>query len=228
MTRFPFAPLALACTLASAAPAFAADVEFTGFADGYQTVNVALSAPNAVINELAAAGGLSTTLNGGASFTTYCVDLYESISFGTTYPNYSVVAGAAHAFANLLANSDIGKLYAQGNPIVGATAQAAFQIAVWEIAYETSGSYSLATGSAQFTGGTADSSGALDLAGTWLSALPFVASGYELKVLESISERDLPGHQDVVFAVPEPSTYALMLGGLLGIGFVVRRRSLPR
>jgi hypothetical protein len=31
--------------------------------------------------------------------------------------------------------------------------------------------------------------------------------------------------QDLVTAVPEPSTYALMLAGLAGIGFVARRRS---
>jgi hypothetical protein len=35
-------------------------------------------------------------------------------------------------------------------------------------------------------------------------------------------------YQDLVIAVPEPSTYALMLGGLLGVGFVARRRAAGR
>ena len=157
MPRSPFAAIALACALFGATQARADDMSFSGFANGYQTVNVALSAPNATLSELAYAGGLLATLGSGASFTTYCADLYEPVDFGTIYPEYNVVDGASHAFANSSANGDIGKLYAEANVVNDATTQAAFQIAIWEIAYETSGSYDLSTGSAQFTGGTADS-----------------------------------------------------------------------
>ena len=40
-----------------------------------------------------------------------------------------------------------------------------------------------------------------------------------------LSSRDF---QDLVIAVPEPSTYALMMAGLLGVGFVARRRGAKR
>lgn len=223
MSRFLIAPLALATALLGAAPAHAATVKFSDFANGSQTVTLSLSAPNGVITEPAYAGGLSATLNGGPSFTTYCIDAYRSISLGQTYTDYTVVPGTAHAFANARAYTDIGKLYAEGNAVNGATAQAAFQIAIWEIAYETSSIYDLASGSATFYGGTADTSGALTLATSWLNALPGVTrSPYTLSVLEST------GHQDQVTAVPEPSTYLLMAGGLLGIGFVTRRRTLQQ
>eukprot|EP01038_Epipyxis_sp_PR26KG_P000565 gene565-791_t len=39
----------------------------------------------------------------------------------------------------------------------------------------------------------------------------------------------MAGHQDQVFAapIPEPSTYALLAGGLMAVGFMARRRA-PR
>ncbi|MDE2627351.1 MAG: PEP-CTERM sorting domain-containing protein [Burkholderiales bacterium] len=223
MSRFSIAPLALAATLLGAASAHAGVVNFSGFANGSQTVTLSLSAPNVAITEAVQAGGFLATLNGGPSFTTYCVDVYQFLNFGTNYTDYNVVPGTAHAFANSHAATDIGKLYAEGNAVNSATTQAAFQIAIWEIAYETSSVYNLATGSARFYGGTADTSGALALATSWLNALPGVTrSPYDLSVLESSA------HQDQVTAVPEPSTFVLMATGLLGIGLVSRRRTLQQ
>ena len=101
--------------------------------------------------------------------------------------------------------------YATAGSVNNATTEAAFQIAVWEIAYEATGTASnLTSGAATFTGGTALSSGALALASTWLLSL--ASSGPAIGVLESRL------HQDVIYApVPEPSTVLLMAGGLLGV-----------
>ena len=71
MSRFLITPLALAAALLGAAPAHAAAVNFSGFANGSQTVTLSLSAPNAAITESVQAGGFLATLNGGPSFTTY-------------------------------------------------------------------------------------------------------------------------------------------------------------
>ena len=224
MSRSLIAPIALACTLLCATQARADNVSFAGFANGYQTVTVALSSPNLPLTQTVQAGGFMTSLNGGPSFATFCIDLYQHLDFSSTFNDYHVVAGASHSFANANANTDISRLYAEGNALTSATAEAAFQIAIWEIAFETSGSYSLGAGSARFSGGTAATSGALALASSWLSALP-ATSNYTVTTLESAS------HQDQVFAtpaVPEPSTYALMFGGLVGMGLFARRRSAPR
>ena len=217
MSKLRSTLLATALVLAGVSQADAASVTFAGFAHGSESVSFSLSAPNVALTGSASAGGFLTSLNGGASFETYCVDLYQHIAFGETYTDYSLPT-TSHTFANSHASADLGRLYATAGAINDSVHEAAFQIAVWEIAYETSNVYNLGTGTAMFSGGSADSSGALTLASGWLSSL---TNGAHPSILTLESTE----HQDVIYApVPEPETYALLLGGFAAIGFVARRR----
>lgn len=204
----------LALTLAAAAgSAQASTVTFTGFANGSEGVTYKLdyAGTSNDVQGSANAGGFATTLDGSPSFETYCVDLYQAISFGVAYSDYGNF-GASHVFNNASAYGDLSRLYARAGAVTTATQEAAFQLAVWEIAYETGGSYNLGSGTASFTG----SAGAISLASTWLSSLG--AGGPAIQVIESRE------HQDVIRAVPEPETYAMFLAGLAAMGFVARRR----
>ncbi|GEM_PF-731113 len=168
------------------------------------------------------AGEFKGTLN-GKSFKTYCLDLHEEFYFNQSYSDYHLTTLDPGRALNM------GRLITKYRADVDtALESAAFQVALWEILYETDPTYKLTSGA--FTETKLDN-GVRTLAQGWLSNLGTVSNVYVFK-LESLGHYDnrhhwVAGHQDflVTTPVPEPSTYALMSAGLLGIGFVVRRRS---
>jgi PEP-CTERM motif len=225
MKRQLIAPIALACALFGASNANADSFAFQGYAQGFETLTATLTGGNAplAIDDVQA-GGVTESINGAASFTSYCINLYEDLNAYATYTTFVITDLTGHVFANANAASDLGKLFAEGNVIGNSTQSAAMQVAIWEIAYESSGVYDVDSGDARFSGGSALTSGALTLANSWLSALGTQTTSATLGVLQSATP---PIPQDQVFvtaSVPEPETYALLTAGLLCVGFLTRRR----
>ena len=175
---------------------------------------------------LACALGTTTARADDVTFTGFAHGS-ETVAFSLVAPN-GAASGTVNAggFATILNGGpsfvsycvDLGRLYANAGVVDTSVEEAAFQIAVWEIAYETTpGAYALGSGAASFSGGSA-ANGALGLAATWLAGLGDGA-GRSISVIESTE------HQDVIFApVPEPSTYMLMLAGLMATVEISRRK----
>lgn len=163
------------------------------------------------------AGRLGGLLN-GVSFTTYCSQLNQSIGFGSSYTDYSVVAtDGAGGFTATQATA-LGKLFTfAASSVVDHVTSAAFQLAVWEIVYETTGSYSASGGTFMGTDVTA---GVVAQANIYLAGISTITtSTYNIQRLVS------PTRQDMVYAtlIPEPATMALMGAGLLLLGYRQRR-----
>jgi hypothetical protein len=208
MRRLLSASLVSACFALCSSQALADTVNLSSWTNGYANVSVYNSTDNHGYS--GAAGGFSGTLNGNA-FQTYCIDLYQTFNWNTNYTDYSAVALPGTVAL------DLGRLYTSHLADVnsGDTA-AAFQVAAWEIMYETGGSgYSLSGGNF-IENGNATVHG---IAQGYLDTLG-AGSAYTVQKLES------PTSQDFILtaAVPEPSSYAMLGAGLGLLGFLARRK----
>lgn len=209
-----FKVLALAAALAAATPSFADTVTLSDYTFGPAS-KVTVSSP-----DYSGRAGQFTGLLNGNSFVTYCTDLLQNLKFDVEYTDYSVVSGVTAWGAAKSADLDRAmSAFALAGYPVDANTSAAAQSIIWEILYETSGSYDFSAGSFQVSSSNAGLTtvlGQID----W-SDLPSVPIVVHADQLFSPTRQDLL----VVTVVPEPGTYALMLAGLAGIGFVAQRRS---
>ena len=214
--------IALAIGLAGAAllplAAQAASVKFIGWnvnTGGTRTVNV--NAPYASARDVPA-GEFNIQIDGGAN-TSFCIELTQFIGFGSTYTDYTL--GPAATRFDSFQMGLLSKLYENHLTESRSSNQnsQAFQIAVWEIAYDgangldagsylTNGNFAMTSG--QFGTGTAGATASL-----WLTNLATAQAGsWNFQVLAS------GNHQDQLIAnrtpVPVPAS-ALLLGAGLGL-----------
>lgn len=230
-----FAALAMTALLA-AKPVAADTIEINNFWAGSGDVTIDFSGINwqdgstvTGLHEIGGSGGfltynLSTDPLRKSGFQSFCVDIFNSFSFAVSSADVlkpaSIISSQAAA--------DLGRLYTNHHAVIDSRTssganEAAFQLAVWEIVNEGSGSYLLNDGNFKATGtGSA-------IAQTWLSELSTAsASNYNANIwtVQSMITTGKGYAQDVVvFApVPEAQTYAMLLAGLGLIGFSIRRR----
>lgn len=172
---------------------------------------------NAGIGRLALNG--TDAASDPVSFLTYCIDIFHFVHAGPF-----TLQAASSILSNPTKLGQLSALLANADPlVVDATTSAAAQLAVWEIAFETGTSaYDLNAGDLKVTGG--NSAGARTLANSYLANViggTWQPSGGKLEVLYA------PDNQIQllsVAAVPEPATWAMLIGGFGLVGASMRRR----
>jgi hypothetical protein len=155
----------------------------------------------------------------------WCIDLDHTFSFNQNY-DYTEVPLADAALETHLA-----QLYeeAYGHATTdGADASAAFQLAVWNLRYDSDGSVSAPGSATNHFWATAGhpTNAAIGLANTWLANLgSYTGDGWTITELMSTRNRDGGHHQDFITGtyrppqhdVPEPSMPALALTALAAL-----------
>lgn len=221
-----FKPLAFVAVLLSSASAFAdVSIQFQSRDAGDPALST--SATTSYIT-----GALNYTDAATGSFLAYCIEPEQSFAIKSKgFKTYTIGSFSAAQGSMLQA------LYSSSfSSVHDGVQQAGFQLAVWEIVRENSGTLSLAQNNGNFYLKTAGLTGtqlstATD-AQTFASSYLAAAQNYNGVALYSLTKLTNATYQDLVVAtptaaVPEPETYALFLGGLGVIGLLARRR-LPR
>ncbi len=211
---FKYKSIVAAAALAVAGPVLADTVNLTGFT--FPPASVVLVGLPAYQGE---AGEFTGTWNSN-SFVAFCGEVTQGLGFNVNM-NYTLVSGAARFGAQKA--TDLSRLYtAAFSGVTNSSTSAAFQTAAWEIIYEAGTSYSLTAGvfkgGAKYGGDTATVN-AMTAINSVLLNLGSYAPNYQVNALVNRQLQDL-----IVVEVPEPGTYALLLAGLAGVGFIARRR----
>lgn len=169
------------------------------------------------------AGQFTGTLD-GASFQAYCAELDQSFNTGTAY-TYDVRDPSTY-FTPQKADALSRLFTATTGFVTDADTSGAMQAGIWEILYESGGSFdvsggSFATAPAPNDGGAIAAFAAIN---GILGNLGQYAANVQLDLLYNASSQNFL----TVHEVPEPGTWVLMFAGLGVIGAVARRRQAVR
>lgn len=191
------------------------------FSNGHAAVDVTLDRFGTI-----GAGQFEGSYN-GASFLTYCTDLFQSFQWGRTSTYTLVANGSPNGLTSTQADR-LGKLYTTaGGAATNTTDSVAFQLAVWELLYDgtpvsvTSGDFRLLSGA---------SSAQRSRANTWLAEVlaPGASRSFDAQRLVSGAFQDFvvftPRPPEPASRVPEPAGLGLVLMAL-GLLALARRRT---
>lgn len=222
----PLAGFVLAVCLAASSIAFADTLHTTGWLAPTPPDNFQLHRTGHAALTPGGVGGFTGTWNGNPIFF-WCFDLDQFFQFGHNYTEYTEETYAGPVLDDLARLFDVAYFDVITNP--NRDNSAAFQLAVWNIEYDTDhdvhvGSFFADHGTpAPPAGHPAD---ALNLATTWLSQLhdPGVSgAGWTITRLVSREHQDfIIGTYEPAKDVPEPATWALVLLAVAGVQQVRR------
>lgn len=195
---------------------------FTGVSPG---LNLTVWTPSG--NSTMMAGKFNWTQSGGGSFSTFCIELPQSISSGNSYtytttdlssaPNSSAgIPSWDYPGMGAAVADEIAELFGRFYNSIGsdATKAAAFQVSIWNLIYDRN---VLVT----------NNSSVSSLVSQWTSALNGTGPKMALEALTSTYKQDqvrIVTPPPNVGVVPEPGTMALWGIGAIGMLAIRRRR----
>ncbi|HTP98403.1 MAG TPA: PEP-CTERM sorting domain-containing protein [Casimicrobiaceae bacterium] len=207
-----------ACSCACLAFAFgraaiAGDLHTIGYANGAQQFSLSMGGSPG-------AGGFYGTWNGDP-IVFWCVELDQYFGFGNTY-TYSASLPDSPVFTLL------GELFheAYGSALTDSTHSAAFQLAVWEIFFD-SGSLNLSSGNFRVVNDDGHTD-AVTIAQGWLNGLSNSVDDVDVFYLVNDGHQNFITNTNIKLprtqTVPEPSTLWLMLAAAMTLAALARRR----
>ena len=153
----------------------------------------------------------------GGTFAAFCLDPFQRLSSPWVYENgSSFTTYQKDALSKVFTGGHWESWNYKHDGVTTAIERAALGLAAWEIYNDTSGVFDFSKGSFRVSD---DGFGGAAL----LLADSFYAAG-NTSMASSLIHLSDSVKQDLVIAVPEPTTYALMMAGLLSVGFLARRR----
>jgi hypothetical protein len=184
---------------------------------GAQGVTIYVSGTTKGVN--AGAFALQYKFVGGSTWTdflTYCLEPDETLDISGLTPKSGNFIPDINATAEYAASAtSIENLYNTWflDSLGNSTKSAAFQVALWELAYDTGSN--LSAGLFRLTAAPA---AVTTQANTYLNSSLWT-TGPDVGVILRV------GNQDLLLRVPEPATLGLLGASLIGLGFIRRRNT---
>lgn len=186
--------------------------------NGHAAVNVtSIAAPAKSYNGVG--GGFAVTGSDGiGAITAFCVDLMQYLILPTRYTTSDAPATFPTTRVSMLER--LFETGYKGLDLTDNAKSAGFQLAVWEIAFESGSSYDINSGNFKSNWSSSGNEAAA-FAQTLLNGLSGpITQNYALSFYLSDSRQDLVS----VSAVPVPAAGWLMIAGLGGLAALRRRR----